>query len=95
MKNQQLVQLFEVPEIQRRIFAVRNVQVMLDRDLAVLYGVQTKVLNQAVKRNIERYPERFMFRLVEPEMRELVTNCDRFETLNIQPCRCMLLQNKA
>ena len=54
---------------------------MLDRDLAVLYGVQTKVLNQAVKRNIERFPDRFMFRLVESEMRELVTNCDRFETL--------------
>ena len=48
---------------------------------AMLYGVQTKVLNQAVKRNIERFPERFMFGLVEPEMRELVTNCDRFETL--------------
>ena len=81
MKNQKSAQLFEVPEIQSRIFAVRNVQVMLDRDLAVLYGVQTKVLNQAVKRNIERFPERFMFRLVEPEMRELVTICDRFETL--------------
>ena len=81
MKNQKSVQLFEVPEIQSRIVAVRSVQVMLDRDLAVLYGVQTKVLNQAVKRNIERFPERFMFRLVESEMRELVTKCDRFENL--------------
>ena len=81
MKNQKSVQLFEASEIQSRIVAVRNVQVMLDRDLAVLYGVQTKVLNQAVKRNIERFPDRFMFRLVESEMRELVTNCDRFETL--------------
>jgi len=65
MKNQKSVQLFEASEIQSRIVAVRNVQVMLDRDLAVLYGVQTKVLNQAVKRNIERFPDRFMFRLVE------------------------------
>ena len=81
MKNQKSVQLFAASEIQSRIVAVRNVQVMLDRDLAVLYGVQTKVLNQAVKRNIERFPDRFMFRLVESEMRELVTNCDRFETL--------------
>ena len=101
MKNQKSVQLFEASEIQSRIVAVRNVQVMLDRDLAVLYGVQTKVLNQAVKRNIERFPDRFMFRLVESEMRELVTNCDRFETLkhsgrsSIPECRCMLLQNKA
>ena len=54
MKNQKSVQLFEASEIQSRIVAVRNVQVMLDRDLAVLYGVQTKVLNQAVKRNIEQ-----------------------------------------
>lgn len=54
---------------------------MLDRDLAELYGVKTKVLNQAVKRNMERFPERFMFRLVETEMRGLVTNCDRFRSL--------------
>ena len=81
MKNQKPVQLFEVPEIQSRILVVRNIQVMLDRDLAVLYGVQTKVLNQAVKRNVERFPERFMFRLVESEMRELVTNCDRFASV--------------
>ena len=52
---------------------------MLDRDLAGLYGVPTKVLNQAVKRNAERFPDRFMFRLAESEMNELVTNCDRFE----------------
>ena len=84
MKNQKSVQLFEASEIQSRIVAVRNVQVMLDRDLAVLYGVQTKVLNQAVKRNIERFPDRFMFRLVESEMRELVTNL----VSGMPPCLC-------
>ena len=49
---------------------------MIDRDLAELYGVETKVLNQAVKRNMERFPERFRFQLTKEEMNELVTNCD-------------------
>ena len=54
---------------------------MLDRDLAELYGVKTKVLNQAVKRNIDRFPRDFMFQLTKNEHNELVTNCDRFTTL--------------
>ena len=54
---------------------------MLDFDLAALYGVETRVLNQAVKRNIERFPEDFMFALDKSEKDELVTNCDRFETM--------------
>ena len=67
--------------IETLILNIRGKQVMLDRDLARLYGVETKVLNQAVKRNIERFPERFMFQLVDHELIELVTNCDRFATL--------------
>ena len=54
-------------EIQARIFTIRGVQVMLDRDLAILYHVATKALNQAVKRNIRRFPERFMFQLTKEE----------------------------
>lgn len=54
---------------------------MIDRDLAELYGVETRVLNQAVKRNMERFPERFRFQLTKEEMNELVTNCDRFNSL--------------
>ncbi len=54
---------------------------MIDRDLAELYGVKTKVLNQAVKRNIRRFPESFRFQLNNSEKIELVTNCDRFETI--------------
>ena len=67
--------------IRSRIFTIRGVQVMLDRDLAELYGVATKALNQAVKRNIERFPSEFSFLLSSDEMRELVTNCDRFQTV--------------
>lgn len=60
---------------------IRNQWVLLDKDLAGLYGVSTKVLNQQVKRNIERFPTNFMFKLNEDEFHELVTNCDRFKTL--------------
>lgn len=67
--------------IENLILNIRGKQVMLDRDLARLYGVETKVLNQAVKRNIERFPERFMFQLTDNELCKLVTNCDRFNSL--------------
>ena len=64
--------------IKSRIFTIRGVQVVLDRDLAELYGVATKALNQAVRRNTNRFPEEFMFTLSKDETDELVTNCDRF-----------------
>ena len=59
--------LVPIEGIKELIFTVRGVQVMLDRDLARLYQVETRVLNQAVKRNINRFPERFMFQLTEEE----------------------------
>ncbi len=68
-------------QIEQRIFTIRGLQVMLDSDLAELYGVETKVLNQTVKRNIERFPERFRFQLDWREWKELVTNCDRLNRL--------------
>jgi hypothetical protein len=67
--------------IENRIFTFRGEQVMLDSDLADMYLVETKVLNQAVKRNIERFPEQFRFQLKDSEKNELVTNCDRFKNL--------------
>ena len=67
--------------IKSRIFTVRGSQVVVDRDLAELYGVQTKVLNQAVKRNANRFPPEFMFALAKDETEELVTNCDRFASM--------------
>lgn len=53
--------------IQSKIYEIRGQKVMLDRDLAEMYGVETRVLNQAVKRNIERFPEDFMFQLTDEE----------------------------
>ena len=68
-------------QIEERIFNIRGKQVMIDKDLALLYGVETKALNQAVKRNIERFPASFMFQLKHEEFMELVTICDRFKKL--------------
>jgi phage regulator Rha-like protein len=68
-----------VSNIQSMIFTVRGVQVMVDRDLATVYGVETRALNQAVKRNIDRFPEAFRFQLSEEEKEQLVANCDRFD----------------
>jgi hypothetical protein len=56
-----------VEQIESLILTIRGKQVILDRDLARLYGVETKVLNQAVKRNIERFPEDFLFQLTKEE----------------------------
>ncbi|MBC7000340.1 ORF6N domain-containing protein [Cytophaga sp. FL35] len=67
--------------IENRIFTFRDEPVMIDRDLAEMYQVETKVLNQAVKRNLERFPQAFRFQLSDNEKNELVTNCDRFEKL--------------
>ena len=67
--------------VESRIMSIRGKQIMIDRDLAELYGVETRVLNQAVKRNMERFPERFRFQLTKEEMNELVTNCDQFNSL--------------
>jgi hypothetical protein len=58
---------YGIQVIQQKIYEIRGRKVMLDHDLAELYGVETRVLNQAVKRNIDRFPEDFMFQLTRPE----------------------------
>ena len=73
--------LISIEKIETRIFLIRGKKVMIDTDLAELYEVQTKVINQSVKRNIKRFPEDFMFQLTKYERDELVTNCDRFKKL--------------
>lgn len=71
----------ELQIIQSKIIEIRGFRIMLDRDLALLYGVETKQLNQAVKRNIERFPVPFRFQISDNELNELVTICDRFKIL--------------
>jgi len=75
------IQLFQPEQIQSLIVSFRNEQLMIDADLASLYNVETKVLNQAVKRNIERFPNSYRIQLSDEEKNELVTSCDRFEKL--------------
>ncbi len=76
MPNLQPVEL-----IAFKIMVIRGQKVMIDADLAELYGVSTKALNQAVKRNSLRFPEDFMFQLSSDEKQEVVTNCDYLNKL--------------
>ena len=73
--------LVAIERIENRILLIRGQKVMIDADLAELYGVPTRVLNQAVKRNSERFPEDFMFSLTPDEKPEVVTNCDHLARL--------------
>ena len=65
------VDLIPLEKIRQTILLVRGQKVMLDRDLAILYGVETRVLNQAVKRNRNRFPPDFMFELTRDEIRNI------------------------
>lgn len=77
--------LIPTERIERSILLIRGEKVMLDADLAEIYGVTTKVLNQAVKRNAIRFPEDFMFQLTEREKAEVVTNCDHLVRIKFSP----------
>jgi phage regulator Rha-like protein len=68
-------------KIEDRIFSFRATAVMVDSDLAEMYGVETKRLNEQVKRNIHRFPDTYRFQLSDNEKNELVANCDRFQNL--------------
>ncbi|HLX12404.1 MAG TPA: ORF6N domain-containing protein [Bacteroidota bacterium] len=67
--------------IEQRIFVTRGMKVLIDRDIAELYDVETKYLNRQVKRNPERFPMEFVFQLTRKEKAELVTNWHRFASL--------------
>jgi hypothetical protein len=67
----------QIQLIQSKIFELRNKRVMMDFHLAELYEVETRTLKQAVKRNLTRFPDDFMFQLTKPEWNELITNCDK------------------
>jgi len=77
--------LVKVGKIQQRILLIRGEKVIVDADLAEFYGVPTKVLNQAVRRNMDRFPADFMFQLNKDEKLEVVTNCDHLNKLKYSP----------
>ena len=76
MKERELKALLSPRDLSSRIHVVRGEQVILDSDLATLYGVEIRVLNQAVKRNGERFPDEFMFQLTKGEFEELTASSD-------------------
>jgi len=74
-----------VDQVQSKILFMRGEKVILDSDLAALYGVPTKRLNEQVKRNKERFPPDFMFQLTKTEKDEVVANCDHLQKLKFSP----------
>ncbi|WP_233194436.1 ORF6N domain-containing protein [Aquimarina sp. I32.4] len=68
-----------------KILIIRDQKVIIDRDLAELYGVETKRLNEQVKRNVKRFPSNFMFRLTKVEKDQVVANCDHLQKLKFSP----------
>ena len=81
-KSQALV---KIGKIQQRILLIRGEKVIIDSDLAEAYGVTTKALNQAIRRNTDRFPSDFMFRLTKKEKQKVVTNCDHLQSLKFSP----------
>ena len=73
--------IIKYEDVESKILAIRNQQVIIDRDVADLYGVTTKEINQAVKNNIEKFPDGYTISLSNDEKLELVKNFDRFEKL--------------
>jgi hypothetical protein len=71
--------------VMNKIIIIRGIKVIVDRDLAELYGVTTKRLNEQVKRNSKRFPEDFMFQLTQEEKTEEVANCGHLTNLKFSP----------
>lgn len=76
-----MTELVTFEDIESRIITIREQKVMLDRDVALVYGIETKRINEAVKNNPERFPDGYIFELTENETNELVENFDRFHSL--------------
>jgi hypothetical protein len=83
MKMKVQITEIEIPDevIMNKILIIRGIKVMIDSDLAELYGVTTKRLNEQVKRNIKRFPEDFMFQLTKEEKEQVVAICDHLKKL--------------
>ena len=75
------VEAITITQIEQAILLIRGHRVLIDADLAVLFGVSNKALNQAVKRNLKRFPPDFLLQLTTTEKQEVVTNCDHLKHL--------------
>ena len=83
-----------IERVASKIYLIREEKVLLDSDLAELYGVETRVLKQAVKRNKNRFPSDFMFKLTKGEWKELITICDNQKHANLVLQHRLYLQNR-
>jgi len=72
-------------EVESKIIQLRNHNVILDADVAALYGVETKQINQAVSRNPEKFPSNYLFELTKEEKEQVVTNCDHLKNIKYSP----------
>lgn len=79
--KEQNMQIVQQDEVQDRIIDIRNQKILIDADVAELYGVETKRINEAVKNNLEKFPEGYLLELDKAEKKELVENFDRFKKL--------------
>ena len=84
-KKKSASKLLPVGQIAQRILWIRERKIILDADLAELYGTQTKRLNEQIKRNRDRFPDDFIFQLTSGEKNEVVANCDHLERLKYSP----------
>jgi flagellar biosynthesis protein FliP len=80
-------QVLNTIAVDDKIFIIRGIQVMVDRDLAELYQVSTSRLNEQVKRNSEKFPSDFMFELTDNEKNELIAKCDNLQKLKFNPSK--------
>ena len=85
MRKEENINMIPDEVITNKVFFIRDHRVMVDNDMAELYGVTTKRLNEAVKRNSSRFPVDFMFQLTMKEKEELVANCDHLKKLKFSP----------
>jgi phage regulator Rha-like protein len=85
MRNIPKESIVPIENIRRSILLIRGQKVMIDADVANLYGVTTKALNQAIKRNKSRFPQDFVFALTQKEKEEVVTFCDHLKKLKYSP----------
>ncbi|MFZ3065702.1 MAG: ORF6N domain-containing protein [Nitrospirota bacterium] len=83
--RKQMTDIIPLETIERHILLIRGHKVLVDADLADIYGVTTKRLNEQVKRNRDRFPEDFMFQLTEKEKAEVVANCDHLKKIKFSP----------
>ena len=79
------MQIIKYEQVQKKIVDVRNQQVIIDTDVAELYGVETKQINQAVSRNPDKFPDGYVINLTKQEKEEVVTNCDHLKNLKFSP----------